>query len=85
MTEMLNEYKKQETVSIYITEKPYPSHVDMVPFPLKFVQPHFNTFSGTTYPKQHIAHFESRCGVITQQGDLLLKLFVQSLDGTAFT
>lgn len=35
--EMLNEYKERETTSIYITEKPYPSHVDAVPFPPKFV------------------------------------------------
>lgn len=84
MTEILNEYKEQETVSTYITGKPYPSYVDTSPFPPKFVQPHFNTFNGTTCPKQHIAHFESWCGAITQQGDLLLKLFVQSLDEATF-
>lgn len=85
MIKMLNEYKEQETVSTYITRKPYPLHVDAAPFSPKFVQPHFNTFNETAYLKQHIAHFESRCGAIAQQGDLLLKLFVQSLDGAAFT
>lgn len=76
MTEMLNEYKEQQTMSTYTTGKPYPSHVDTLPFLPKFVQPHFNTFNGSTCPKQHIAHFEFRCGTIAQQGDLLLKLFV---------
>lgn len=28
MTKMLNEYKEHETVSTYITRKPYPLHVD---------------------------------------------------------
>lgn len=64
MTEMLNEYKKQETMSTYTTGKPYPPHVDAVPFLPKFVLPHFNTFNESTCLKQHIAHFESRCGAI---------------------
>jgi len=85
MTKIFNEYKEQKTVSTYTIGKPCPPHVDAVPFPPKFVWPHFNTFNGTTYPKQHIAHFESQCSVITQHGDLLLKLFIQSLDGAAFT
>lgn len=37
MTEMLNEYKEQEIVSTYITGKPYPSHMNAVPFSPKFV------------------------------------------------
>ena len=85
ITEMLNEYKEQETVSTYIIGKPFPPRVEATPFPPKFVYPHFNTFNGTMWPKQHIAHFESQCGAIAQQGDLLLKLFVQSLDSAAFT
>lgn len=66
-------------------EKLYPSHVYVVHFPPMFVQPHFNTFNGTSCPKQHIAYFESQCGSIVQHGDLLLKLFVLSLDGVPFT
>lgn len=37
MTEMLYEYKEQETVSTYITGKPYPPHVNTTPFSPKFV------------------------------------------------
>lgn len=84
MTEMLNEYKEQETTSTYTTGKSYPPHVDMAPFSPKFVQPHFNIFNGTTCPKQHIAHFESHYGAIAEHGDLL-KLFVQFPDGVDFT
>lgn len=51
MTKMLKEYKEQETVNTYTTGKPYPPHVDTVPFPPKFSQHHFNTFNGTTCPK----------------------------------
>jgi len=84
MTEMFNEYKEQEMANTYTIGKPYPPHVDAAPFPPKFVQPHLNTFNGTTCPKQHIAHFKSRCRAIAQHGDLLLKLFLQSLNGAAF-
>lgn len=85
MTKMLKEYKEQEIVNTYTTRKSYPPHVDAVPFPSKFVQPHFNIFNGMTCLKKHIVHFESRCNAIAQHGNLLLKLFIQSLDGTTFT
>lgn len=85
MAKVLKEYKEQESSRGYSIGKPYLPHVDMVPFPLKFVQPHLNMFNETTCPWQHLAQFESRCGSIIQHSDLLLRLLVQSLDEAAFT
>ena len=42
-------------------------------------------FDGTGDPHQHLAHFLVRCGPVAQNGALCLRLFVQSLEGPAFT
>lgn len=42
-------------------------------------------FDGTGDPRQHVAHFLSRCGPIAQNEALCLQLFVQSLESSAFT
>lgn len=65
MDDMLKEYKEQESIKGYSTKKPYPSYVDLVIFPPKFVQPHFTMLNGSSYPRHHIAQFKSRRGSIT--------------------
>jgi hypothetical protein len=59
--------------------KPYPPDVDLVPFPANYRQPQFTKFS------EHIAHFLAACQETAQNGALLLRQFVQTLSGPAFT
>lgn len=65
--------------------KPYPAWVDAIPFPPGFSQLDFKMFNGTGDPRQHVAHFLSRCGPIAQNEALCLQLFVQSLERSTFT
>ncbi|KAH7838052.1 hypothetical protein Vadar_021485 [Vaccinium darrowii] len=77
--------KEKDDEGFRMITKPYPAWVDTVPFPPGFSQPDFKMFGGTGDPRQHIAHFLSRCGPIAQNEALCLQLFVQSLEGSAFT
>ncbi|KAK1684838.1 hypothetical protein QYE76_045686 [Lolium multiflorum] len=65
--------------------KPYPPDVDLVPFPANYRQPQFSKFSGGGSPHEHIAHFLAACQDTAQNGALLLRQFVQTLSGPAFT
>lgn len=65
--------------------KPYPAWIDSVPYTPGFSQPDFKMFDGTGDPHQHLTHFLSRCEPVAQNGALCLRLFVQSLEGPAFT
>ena len=65
--------------------KPYPPEVDMVPFPNNYRQPQFSKFNGTGSPHEHVAHFLAACQDTTHNGALLLRQFVQTLSGPAFT
>ena len=65
--------------------KPYPPEVDMVPFPNNYRQPQFSKFNGTRSPHEHVAHFLAACQDTTHNGALLLRQFVQTLSGPAFT
>ncbi|CAL5425633.1 unnamed protein product [Camellia sinensis] len=77
--------KEKDDENFRIITKPYPAWVDAVPFPSGFFQPDFKMFDGTGDPRQHVAHFLSRCGPIAQNEALCLQLFVQSLESSAFT
>jgi hypothetical protein len=65
--------------------KPYPPEVDMVPFPDNYRQPQFTKFNGTGSPHEHVAHFLAACQDTAHNGALLLRQFVQTLSGPAFT
>ncbi|XP_024311258.1 uncharacterized protein LOC112269245 [Brachypodium distachyon] len=65
--------------------KPYPPDVDLVPFPANYRQPQFSKFNGSGSPHEHIAHFLAACQDTAQNGALLLRQFVQTLSGPAFT
>jgi len=65
--------------------KPYPPEVDMVPFPNNYRQPQFSKFNGTGSPHEHVAHFLAACQDTSHNGALLLRQFVQTLSGPAFT
>ncbi|KAK1616645.1 hypothetical protein QYE76_022162 [Lolium multiflorum] len=65
--------------------KPYPPDVDLVPFPSNYRQPQFSKFNGSGSPHEHIAHFLAACQDTAHNGALLLRQFVQTLSGPAFT
>ncbi|TVU51241.1 hypothetical protein EJB05_02652, partial [Eragrostis curvula] len=65
--------------------KPYPPEIDMVPFPTNYRQPQFSKFNGTGAPHEHVAHFLAACQDTSHNGALLLRQFVQTLSGPAFT
>jgi len=65
--------------------KPYPPEVDMIPFPSNYRQPQFSKFNGTGSPHEHVAHFLAACQDTAHNGALLLRQFVQTLSGPAFT
>ncbi|KAH7851388.1 hypothetical protein Vadar_010853 [Vaccinium darrowii] len=66
--------KEKDDEGFQMITKPCSAWVDTVPFP-----------PGMGDPRHHIAHFLSRCGPIAQNEALCLQLFVQSLEGSAFT
>lgn len=66
--------------------KPYPAHYDTLPFPKGYQRPLFDKFDGVNSPPhEHLAHFYSACGETSQTNALLIRQFVQSLKGAAFT
>ncbi|CAL9017106.1 unnamed protein product [Prunus brigantina] len=66
--------------------KPFPSHYDAMPFPKGYQRPIFDKFDGiNSSPHEHLAHFYSACGETSQSDALLVRQFVQSLKGSAFT
>ncbi|CAL5431262.1 unnamed protein product [Camellia sinensis] len=77
--------KEKGDENFQIITKSYPAWVDAVTFPSGFSQPDFKMFDGTGDPRQHVAHFLSRCGPIAHNEALCLQLFVQSLESSAFT
>ncbi|XP_040372026.1 uncharacterized protein LOC121052108 [Rosa chinensis] len=66
--------------------KPYPAHYDTLPFPKGYQKPTFDKFDGVDgSPHEHLAHFFSACRETSQLDALLIRQFVQSLKGAAFT
>ena len=65
--------------------KPYPPEIDVVPFPANYRQPQFSKFNGTGSPHEHVAHFLAACQDTAHNSALLLRQFVQTLSGPAFT
>ncbi|KAL6284692.1 hypothetical protein ACE6H2_015621 [Prunus campanulata] len=66
--------------------KPLPSHYDAIPFPKGYQRPIFDKFDGINSSlHEHLTHFYSACGETSQLDALLVRQFVQSLKGSAFT
>ena len=66
--------------------KPYPVHYDTIPFPPNYQRPNFDKFDSIHgSPHEHLAHFYSACGETALSDQLLIRQFVQSLRGSAFT
>jgi hypothetical protein len=67
--------------------KPYPPEVDLVPLLPNYRQPQFTKFHGNGSPHEHIAHFLAACQdtAWNLSGPLLLRQFVQTLSGPAFS
>ncbi|KAM1786196.1 hypothetical protein ACFX12_039014 [Malus domestica] len=84
--EKIREFQMSLTTPILGYRKPYPAHYDTVPFPQGYQKPSFDKFDGLSgSPQEHLAHFYSACGETSQSDPLLVRQFVQSLKGSAFT
>ncbi|XXG72310.1 hypothetical protein AAC387_Pa07g1440 [Persea americana] len=66
-------------------QKPYPSHMDEVPFPPGYTMPNFENFDGSGDPSEFLAHFVALCGDTAKNPALLLRQFVTGLKEVAFT
>ncbi|XP_039130899.1 uncharacterized protein LOC120267304 [Dioscorea cayenensis subsp. rotundata] len=65
-------------------DKPYSSFHDQVAYPKGYNVPKFKQFNGLGNPDQHLAHFITACGDISNNPSLLLRQFAASLTGVAF-
>ena len=67
-------------------QRPYHAHYDAMPYPKGYQKPSFEKFDGVNgTPHEHLTHFYSACGETSQSDALLIRQFVQSLKGPAFT
>jgi len=82
----IREFHLSQSQPIIGYQKPYPSHFDAVPYPPGYSKPSFDKFDGMHgSPHEHLAHFYSACGETASSDALLIRQFVQSLKGSAFT
>nr|CAE03342.2 OSJNBb0005B05.9 [Oryza sativa Japonica Group] len=74
-------------VAMHTYQRPYPEHVDSVPYPQGFEVPNFTKFIGedTRTTKEHIGQFIEQCGKAGSDDLLKLKLFPLSLSNFAST
>ncbi len=77
----------ESKVAIHTYQRPYPEHVDSVPYPQRFEVSNFTKFTGedaiTTI--EHIGQFIEQCGKAGSDDLLKLKLFPLSLSNFAST
>nr|AAS55763.3 hypothetical protein [Oryza sativa Japonica Group] len=77
----------ESKVAMHTYQRPYPEHVDSVPYPQGFEVPNFTKFTGenamTTI--EHIGRFIDQCGKAGSDDLLKLKLFPLSLSNFAST
>jgi len=67
-------------------KNPYLSHNDSMPFLKDYQKPNFEKFDEINgSPHEHLAHFYSVYGETTLNDALLIRQFIQSLKGAAFT
>ena len=86
IAEGIREFQASINPPVLGYRKPYPAHYDTIPFPTGYQKPNFEKFDGLTgSPQEHLAHFYSACGESALSDALLIRQFVQSLKGSAFT
>ena len=86
ITHGIKEPKASQNPPIMGYRKPYPAHYDFMPYPSGYQRPNFDKFDGVQgSPHEHLAHFYSACGETALTDALLIRQFVQSLKGSAFT
>ncbi|KAI5338182.1 hypothetical protein L3X38_017453 [Prunus dulcis] len=86
IAEGIREFQMSISPPILGYRKPYPAHYDAFPFPKGYQKLTFDKFDGMSgSPHEHLAHFSSACGETSQSDALLIRQFVQSLKGSAFT
>ena len=84
--ENIRKFHMSLTPPILGYQRPYPAHYDAMPYPKGYQRPSFEKFDGVNgTPHEHLAHFYSACGETSQSDALLIRQFVQSLKGPAFT
>ena len=86
IVEEIKEFYASKNLLILGYQKPYPTHYDIVSFPTGYQKPNFENFVGLTDSLQeHLEHFYSACGELALLDALLIRQFVKSLKGFAFT
>ncbi|KAK9943337.1 hypothetical protein M0R45_008947 [Rubus argutus] len=85
IAEGIREFQMSLAPPVLGYRKPYPDHYDAIPFPKGYQRPTFDKFDGIGSPQEHLAHFYSACGETSQMDAFLVRQFVQSLKGSAFT
>nr|AAL78094.1 Hypothetical protein [Oryza sativa]AAP52483.1 retrotransposon protein, putative, Ty3-gypsy subclass [Oryza sativa Japonica Group] len=77
----------ESKVAMYTYQRPYPEHVDSVPYPQGFEVPNFTKFTGedARTTMEHIGQFIDQCGKAGSNDLLKLKLFPLSLSNFAST
>jgi len=82
----IKEYPAAVSPPVLGYRNPYSTHYDSVAFPKGYQKPNFEKFDGNNgSPHEHSAHFYSACGETALNDALLIRQFVQSLKGAAFT
>jgi hypothetical protein len=77
----------ESKVAMHIYQRPYPEHVDSVPYPQGFEVPNFTKFTGENAmtTMEHIDRFIDQCGKAGSDDLRKLKLFSLSLSNFAST
>nr|AAX92901.1 retrotransposon protein, putative, Ty3-gypsy sub-class [Oryza sativa Japonica Group]ABA92693.1 retrotransposon protein, putative, Ty3-gypsy subclass [Oryza sativa Japonica Group] len=77
----------ESKVAIHTYQRPYPEHIDSVPYPQGFEVPNFTKFTGedARITMEHIGQFIEQCGKADSDDLLKLKLFPLSLSNFAST
>ena len=86
IAQSFREFQISQNPSVIGYQKPFPAHFENIPFPEGYIRPTFDKFDGLYgSPYEHLAHFYSACGETARNDALLIRQFVQSLKGSAFT
>src|SRR4051812_23070695 len=64
--------------------RPYPPEWDSEPYPKGFKVPALHSFDGTQLASQHIYHFKSLTGSVSNNEAMTTRLFLGTLQGVAF-
>src|SRR3954463_10241724 len=64
--------------------RPYPPEWDAEPYPKGFKVPALHSFDGTQLASQHVYHFKSLTGSVSNNKAMMTRLFFGALQGVAF-